>query len=115
MAATPILKVDAIRADFPTLRREFHGKPVVYLDSGASSLKPLQVIRAEADFYENHYANVHRGIYQLSEEATDLFEAAREKVAKFVGAREARGLLLTRGTTESLNLLGYLLRGGLHA
>ncbi len=109
MAATPMEKVDAIRKDFPTLRREFNGKPVVYLDSGASSLKPQQVIDAEADFYANHYANVHRGIYQLSEEATDLFEAAREKVAKFVGARETRELILTRGTTESLNLLAYSL------
>ncbi len=109
MVASTVTKVEAIRRDFPTLRREFNGKPVVYLDSGASALKPLAVIKAEEDFYANHYANVHRGIYQLSEEATDLFEAAREKVAKFVGARETRELVLTRGTTESLNLLAYSL------
>ncbi|HEX9709637.1 MAG TPA: cysteine desulfurase [Candidatus Thermoplasmatota archaeon] len=109
MAATQLMTTEQIRADFPTLRRQFNGRPVVFLDSGASSLKPKQVIQAEEDFYANHYANVHRGIYQLSEEATDLFEGARERVAAFIGAPESRELVLTRGTTEGLNLLAYSL------
>lgn len=109
MVATTVSKAETLRKDFPTLRRQFNGKNVVYLDSGASALKPMAVIQAESDFYSDHYANVHRGIYQLSEEATDLFEGAREKVAKFIGARESRELIFTRGTTESLNLLAYSL------
>src|SRR5689334_16901917 len=109
MVASTVQTVDKIRADFPSLKRSFHGKPVVYLDSGASSLKPIQVIRAEEDFYSNHYANVHRGIYQLSEEATDAFEGARDRVAKFFKAPEAREMIFTRGTTESLNLVSYSL------
>ncbi len=109
MAATQLLTTEQIRADFPTLRREFNGRPVVFLDSGASSLKPKQVIEAEAEFYSNHYANVHRGIYQLSEEATDRFEGARDHIATFIGAPESRELILTRGTTEGLNLLAYSL------
>jgi cysteine desulfurase/selenocysteine lyase len=107
MATQTVSKLDKIRADFPSLKRQFHGRPVVYLDSGASSLKPTQVIKAEEDFYSNHYANVHRGIYQLSEEATDAFEGAREKVAKFIGAPESRSMIWTRGTTEGLNLVAY--------
>ena len=109
MATQTVSKADKIRADFPGLRRQFHGKPMVYLDSGASSLKPAQVIKAESDFYSDSYANVHRGIYELSEEATDMFEGAREKVAKFIGARESREMIWTRGTTESLNLVAYSL------
>jgi cysteine desulfurase/selenocysteine lyase len=109
MVASTVQAVDKIRADFPSLKRTFHGKPMVYLDSGASSLKPIQVIRAEEDFYANHYANVHRGIYQLSEEATDAFEGARDRIAKFFGARESREMIFTRGTTESLNLVSYSL------
>ncbi len=107
MATQTLSKAEKVRGDFPLLKRSFHGKPVVYLDSGASSLKPTAVIKAEEDFYSNHYANVHRGIYQLSEEATDLFEGAREKVAKFLGAPESREMIWTRGTTESLNLVAY--------
>ncbi len=109
MAATQVVTTEQIRADFPTLRREFNGKPVVFLDSGASSLKPNQVIEAEREFYSDHYANVHRGIYQLSEEATDRFEAGRTKAAAFIHAPEERELILTRGTTEGLNLLAYTL------
>jgi cysteine desulfurase/selenocysteine lyase len=109
MATTTLSKVEQIRADFPTLKRTFHGKPVVFLDSGASSMKPFAVIQAEADFYTNNYANVHRGIYQLSEEATDKFEAARDALAKFIGARHSKELIFTRGTTESLNTLAYSL------
>ena len=115
MVASQMVSVERIREDFPTLKRSFHGKPVVFLDSGASALKPNAVIKAEEEFYQNHYANVHRGIYGLSEEATDRFEAAREKVAKFIGAPAANELVWTRGTTESLNLLAYTLGDKMHA
>jgi cysteine desulfurase/selenocysteine lyase len=115
MVASQVISVERIREDFPTLKRSFHGKPVVFLDSGASALKPNAVIQAEEEFYRNHYANVHRGIYGLSEEATDRFETAREKLAKFIGAPAANELVWTRGTTESLNLLAYTLGEKMHA
>jgi cysteine desulfurase/selenocysteine lyase len=99
------LDVAAIRADFPILSRKIGDKPLVYLDSAATSQKPMQVIRAESDFYENHNANAHRGIYQLGEEATELFEGARVKIARFLGAPDAATIVLTRGTTESMNLV----------
>ncbi|MEM1317987.1 MAG: aminotransferase class V-fold PLP-dependent enzyme, partial [Pseudomonadota bacterium] len=76
--------IDRIRADFPILAREVHGKPLVYLDNGASAQKPTQVLNAVRDAYENEYANVHRGLHFLSNAATDAFEAARGKVAKFL-------------------------------
>jgi cysteine desulfurase/selenocysteine lyase len=113
MAATTLSRVEQIRADFPILNRSFHGKPMAFLDSGASSMKPLAVIRAEEQFYSHSYANVHRGIYQLSEEATDLFEAARDRIAKFIGARSSREMIFTRGTTESINTLAYSLGEGM--
>ncbi len=99
------LDVAAIRADFPILARRIGDKPLVYLDSAATSQKPVQVIRAVSDFYENHNANAHRGIYQLGEEATELFEGARVKIARFLGAQEAATIVFTRGTTESMNLV----------
>lgn len=99
-----------VRADFPTLARTVRGKPLVYLDSGATSLRPNQVIDAEAHFYRETNAAVNRGAHALSEEATAAFEAGREAVARFVGARPSE-LVFTRGTTESLNLLTYSLLG----
>jgi cysteine desulfurase/selenocysteine lyase len=97
------LDVDAIRADFPILARTVGDKPLVYLDSAATSQKPRQVIEAEADFYAQHNANAHRGIYQLGEEATERFEGARAKLARFFGAPGPETIVFTRGTTESIN------------
>jgi cysteine desulfurase/selenocysteine lyase len=91
--------------DFPILRREVHGKALVYLDSAASSQRPASVVAA-VDRYETYsHANVHRGVHQLSQEATDLFEKAREKVRGFVNAASTREVIFTRGTTESINLV----------
>ncbi|GMR09937.1 MAG: cysteine desulfurase [Anaerolineae bacterium] len=100
------LDVGAIRKDFPILKREIHeGVPLVYLDSAASSQKPEQVIRAMSRFYETEYANVHRGIYTLAEEATAAFESARERVGEFVGAESSRQIIFTRNATEAINLV----------
>jgi cysteine desulfurase / selenocysteine lyase len=97
-----------IRKDFPILERRVRDdKPLVYLDSASTSQKPRKVIDAIQDVYEHHYANVHRGVYSLAEEATDLYEASRRKVAGFIGAPGERGLVFTRSTTESLNLVSY--------
>jgi cysteine desulfurase/selenocysteine lyase len=99
------LDVSRIRADFPILERTVNGKPLVYLDSAATSQKPRQVIDAEADFYAHHNANAHRGIYFLGEEATEAFEGARAKLADFFGAPGPETIVFTRGTTESMNLV----------
>ncbi|RIK11484.1 MAG: cysteine desulfurase [Acidobacteria bacterium] len=96
-----------VRADFPLLARTVReGRPLVYLDSGATAQKPRVVLDAEREFYERHYAAVHRGAHQLAEEATDAFERARETVARFVGGR-ADEVVFTRNGTEGLNLLAY--------
>jgi cysteine desulfurase/selenocysteine lyase len=98
------MDVPRIRADFPILRRSFHGHPLAYLDSAATSQKPQSVIDAVSEYYQERNANVHRGVYALSEEATDAFERAREKVARFLHAEDPSEIVFTRGTTESLNL-----------
>jgi len=98
---------EAIRGDFPILSRVVHGKPLVYLDSGASSQKPRAVIDAMSVYYETTHANVHRGVYELSEEATAQMEKARVKVARFLNARQAKQVIFTRNTTESINLVAY--------
>ena len=96
-----------VRKDFPIFERTIRdGKKLVYLDSGATSQKPLSVIEAESDFYKFHNAAVHRGAHQLAEEATDAYEGARLKVAQFLGAREEQ-IVFTKGATESLNLIAY--------
>ena len=98
-----------LRADFPILSRTVRdGRPLVYLDSGATSQKPRVVLDAERDFYEHHNAAVHRGAHQLAEEATDAFESARRRVAAFIGA-PARELLFTRNGSEAVNLGAYAL------
>jgi cysteine desulfurase/selenocysteine lyase len=99
------LDVEKIRRDFPILSRTFAGKPLVYLDSAATSHKPSVVIEAEADFYRLHNANAHRGIYTLGEEATEAFEQARATIAGFLGATDPARLVFTRGTTEAINLV----------
>jgi cysteine desulfurase/selenocysteine lyase len=101
------LDVRAIRADFPILERQVHGKPLVFLDSAASSQRPRQVIDAMDEYYRRSHANVHRGVYTLSEEATDLYEAARKKVVRFIGAKSSREIIWTRNATESINLVAY--------
>lgn len=97
----------ALRADFPILDQEVHGHRLVYLDSAATSQKPLPVIRAMDDYYRQDNANVHRGIYALSERATADYEGAREKVARLIGVRDPRTIIWTRNATESLNLIAY--------
>ncbi len=101
------MDVARLRNDFPILGRRIHDRPLVYLDSAATSQKPRCVIDAVASFYTEHNANVHRGVHTLGEEATDAFERAREKAAAFVGARDPAEIVFTRGTTESLNLLAH--------
>lgn len=101
------LDVAQIRRDFPILERHMNGKPLVYLDSAATSQKPVQVIEAEADFYRRHNANAHRGIYELGEEATEAYEGARAAIARFLGVHDPSRLVFTRGTTESVNLVAY--------
>jgi cysteine desulfurase / selenocysteine lyase len=96
-----------IRKDFPILSRQVHGKPLVYLDSTASSQKPLAVIEAMSAYYQTTHANVHRGVYELSEEATAKMERARVKVARFINARQSKQVIFTRNTTESINLVAY--------
>ena len=103
------LDVEAIRADFPILRREVRGKPLVYLDNAATTQKPRQVIEALTDYYSNTNANIHRGLHTLAEEATAAYEQTRRKTADFIGAAHAQEIVFTRNTTESLNLLAYTL------
>ena len=99
--------VDVIRQDFPILHQQVNGKPLVYLDSAASSQKPLPVIQAMDEYYRTTHANVHRGIYQLSERATEAYENARKKVARFINAKSWREVVFTRNATESINLVAY--------
>ena len=99
------LDVEKIRGDFPILRRMVGDRPLVYLDSAATSHKPQQVIDAESDFYANHNANAHRGLYMLGEEATELYENARAAMARFFGAPGPETIVFTRGVTESVNLI----------
>lgn len=93
------------KKDFPLLTRRINGKPIVYLDSTATSLKPQPVIDAEVEYYRRYSANVYRGIYTISEEATEAYESARKKVATFINARSPDEIIFTRGTTESINLV----------
>ena len=104
-AASAPLDVEAIRRDFPVLAREVNGKPLCYLDNAASSQRPRAVIDAISHYYENSHANVHRGVHRLSQEATDLFEGARETLRRFVNARSTREIIFVRGTTEAINLV----------
>src|SRR5260370_30555678 len=96
-----------IRKDFPILSRQVHGKPLVYLDSTASSQKPSAVIEAMSTYYETTHANVHRGVYEISEEATAMMEKARVKVARFVNVRQSKQIIFTLNTTERINLVAY--------
>ena len=97
--------INKVRADFPILSREVYGKPLVYLDNAATTQKPLCVLDAMRDEYLNVNANVHRGVHYLSQQATDLHEAAREKVREFINAKKIEEIVFTRGTTEAINLV----------
>jgi cysteine desulfurase/selenocysteine lyase len=99
------LDVARLRKDFPILSREVHGRPLVYLDSAASSQRPQAVLDAMTEYYERHHANVHRGIYVLAEEATALYEGARDTVAAFVNAEDRSEVVFTKNSTEALNLV----------
>ncbi len=99
--------VAVIRRDFPILSEQVNGRPVVFLDSAASSQKPTQVLDAMSSVYRHQYANVHRGVYQFSEAATAQYDEARVKIAKFIGAPAPENIIFTRNATESLNLLAY--------
>ncbi|HEX2069648.1 MAG TPA: aminotransferase class V-fold PLP-dependent enzyme, partial [Actinomycetota bacterium] len=101
------LDPERIKADFPLLQRDFHGKRLVYLDSAATTQKPRQVLDAEREFYERYNANVHRAVYELAEEATARYEAARGTLARFVGAPDPSCIVFNRGTTESINLVAH--------
>ncbi|MBC8078393.1 MAG: aminotransferase class V-fold PLP-dependent enzyme, partial [Chloroflexales bacterium] len=101
------LDTATIRSHFPILAREINGRPLAFLDSAASSQKPQRVIDALSDYYARYNANVHRGVYTLSEEATYAYEQARRTLAAFIGARSPRELIFTRNTTEALNLVAY--------
>jgi cysteine desulfurase/selenocysteine lyase len=98
---------ERIRADFPILRQSMNGRPLVYLDSAATSQKPRIVIDALVRYYEQYNANVHRGIYRIAEQATEAYEAARAKVAGFINAGSPAELVFTRSTTEAINLVAY--------
>lgn len=98
--------LSALRADFPILAREVNGKPLVYLDSAATTQKPQSVLDAMDSYYKHSNANVHRGAHTLAAEATELYESARGKVASFIGASPDQ-LVFTRGTTTSLNFIAY--------
>jgi cysteine desulfurase / selenocysteine lyase len=109
VAVTAEAKLDArkLRADFPIFEQEIHGKPLAYLDSAASSQKPRQVLDAMDVFYETSYANIHRGVYDLGERATEAYEGAREKVRAFIHADSTREVVFTRNVTAALNLVAY--------
>lgn len=95
----------AIRKDFPIFESKMHGRPLIYLDSASSAQKPRVVIDAMSDFYSAHYANIHRGVYQLSAEATRRYEAVRTQVANFIGAPDSREVIFVRNATEAINLV----------
>jgi len=102
-----MLDVQEVRKDFPILAQKINGKPLVYLDNAATSQKPTAVIEEVARYYREDNANIHRGVHTLAERATTLYEGVREKVARFVGASNAKEIVFTRGTTEAINLVAH--------
>ncbi len=103
------MDIQAVRQDFPILKRQVNNNPLIYFDNAATTQKPQQVIDAVSDFYEKHNGNVHRAVHTLSLEATDLYEKSREKIAKFINAKDPAELIFVRGTTEAVNLVAYSL------
>jgi len=102
---SPPLDVAAIRQEFPILSKTVHGKPLTFLDSAASAQKPKSVIAAETELYEGYYANIHRGVYKFSQDATEAYEQTRETVRAFINAEKARECIFVRGATEGINLV----------
>ena len=100
-----MLDIKKIREDFPILKREVNGKPLVYLDNAATSQTPQQVIDVIVDYYQNYNANIHRGVHTLSQEATDKYEQARIKIQKHFNAAKSYEIIFTSGTTHSINLV----------
>jgi cysteine desulfurase/selenocysteine lyase len=105
VASAPPFDVAGVRGDFPVLHQQVHGKPLVYLDNAATTQKPVQVIDAVSRYYQHDNSNVHRGVHQLSERATEAYEGAREVVRAFIGARSIREVVFTRNATESINVV----------
>jgi len=105
LVGKPRFDVKFVRAEFPVLARSIHGKPLAYLDNGASSQRPNAVIDAVNEYERHHHANIHRGVHTLSQEATALYEAARDRLASFIHARSRREVIFVRGTTEGINLV----------
>src|SRR5438105_2282376 len=101
----PVLDVERVRRDFPILDRTVNGRPLVYLDSGASSQRPMAVLRAVEQYETHSHANIHRGVHALSQAATEAFEGARERVRRFINARSTKEVIFVRGTTEAVNLI----------
>jgi cysteine desulfurase/selenocysteine lyase len=105
VAHDPVLDVERVRRDFPILDRTVNGRPLVYLDSGASSQRPIAVLRAVEEYETHSHANIHRGVHSLSQAATEAFEGARERVRRFINARSTKEIIFVRGTTEAINLV----------
>ena len=105
VAHGPVLDVERVRRDFPILDRTVNGRPLVYLDSGASSQRPIAVLRAVEEYETHSHANIHRGVHALSQAATEAFEGARERVRRFINARSTKEIIFVRGTTEAINLV----------
>src|SRR5689334_14046986 len=103
--AGPVLDIERVRRDFPILERLVNGRPLVYLDSGASSQRPVAVLRAVEEYETHSHANIHRGVHALSQAATEAFEGARERVRRFINARSTKEVIFVRGTTEAINLV----------
>jgi cysteine desulfurase / selenocysteine lyase len=101
----PVLDAERVRRDFPILDRTVNGRPLVYLDSGASSQRPVAVLRAVEQYETHSHANIHRGVHALSQAATEAFEGARERVRRFINARSTKEIIFVRGTTEAINLV----------
>src|SRR5690606_828807 len=108
-----ITNISSLRADFPSLRQQVHGKPLAYLDNAASSQCPLPVLDAMLNQQKTNHANVHRGVHELSSRATDAYEGAREKIRAYINASGVDEIVYTRGTTESINLVAASLGGRL--
>src|SRR5579862_3733133 len=102
-----MLDAEKLKKDFPIFSRRVHGKPLVYLDSAATTQKPLSVIEAVSNFYKTSNANIHRGAYLLSTEATEQYEASRAHVARYIHAPSADTIIFTRNATEAINLVAY--------
>ena len=94
-----------IRAEFPILQQQVNGKPLIYFDNAASNQKPISVVNALQDYYQNDHANIHRGIHTLAERATEAYEDSRKAAARFINAPEADEIIFTKGTTEGINLV----------